>query len=583
MAHLLLRSAALLAALATAASAQHVELITNGVNGQSNEGSLYPEITADGRYIVFQSAASNLVAGDTNSAPDSFLFDRETKVTRRLTVRSDGAQASQGGLEPVISLDNRYVTFYSFSNDLVAGDTNSSADCFLHHLPTGATTRISVATNGTQGNGGSRYPVLSSSGRYVAFESVSNNLVANDTNGARDVFLHDRVTSVTSRVSETAAGVQGNADSVDSFISPDGRYVVFESSADNLVPNDTNLSTDVFLKDLQTGALTRISVDSNGLEGNGISENASINDGGTLVAFASYANNLVAQDANGYEDLFLRDLTTGVTERINLSSGGAQGHVGAYEPTLSPDGGFVVFFSAASNHVPGDSNSQLDVFVRDLANGTTERVSVGDLGQQGFGECFYPAISPGGRYVAYDSASDNLILEDTNGYRDIFLYDRYSPFRPFCAGDGTQAVPCPCGNDGSPGRGCKNSSGGDGGALVASGDPEDDEVLLTMAGLPQASVVVFLQARNDSTPGVSFGDGVLCSSGAVRRLYTKAVIGGTIAAPGPADSTIRMRSAATGDPILAGETRVYQGYYRDSAPFCAPGGFNATNGIEISW
>jgi len=583
MTHSLLRAATIVAALATTTSAQHVELITNGVNGQSNEGSLYPEITADGRYIVFQSAASNLVPGDTNSAPDSFMFDRETKTTRRVTVRSDGSQANQGGLEPVISLDNRYVTFYSFSNDLVAGDTNGSADCFLHHLPTGATTRVSVATDGTQGNGGSRYPVLSSSGRYVAFESASNNLVPNDANGSRDVFLHDRVTGVTSRVSETAGGVEGNADSVDAFISPDGRYVVFESEADNLVPNDTNGVKDVFLKDLQTGVLTRVSVDTAGVEGNGISENASIDEGGSKVAFASYANNLVAQDANGYEDLFLRDLTSGVTERINLSTGGGQGHVGAYEPTLSPDGGFVVFFSAASNHVPGDSNSQLDVFVRDLVNDTTERVSVGDLGQQGFGECFYPAISPGGRYVVYDSASDNLILDDTNGYRDIFLYDRFSPFRPFCAGDGTQVVPCPCGNDGSPGRGCKNSSGGDGGALVASGDPEDDEVLLTMAGLPQATVVVFLQARNDNTPGVSFGDGVLCSSGAVRRLYTKAVVGGTVVAPGPGDPTILMRAAATGDPIQSGETRVYQGFYRDSTPFCTPAGFNATNGIEISW
>ena len=571
--------------LATGTLAQTTELVTHGVGGQADAGSLYPEISADGRYITYPSGATNLVVGDTNGVADCFLYDRQTGVTKRVSVTSAGTQSVLGGLEPVISLDNRYITFYSFAGDLTPGDSNNVPDIFLHHIPTGTTTRVSNALGGGDANGGSRYPVLDTTGRYIAFESAASNLVAGDTNGVRDVFYHDRVLNVTTRVSTSAAGVEGNGESLDAFISPDGRYVAFESSASNLVPGDTNGFTDVFVKDMQTGSVYLASINTAGDQGNGISENASISDQGLRVAFSSFADNFAPMDANGYEDLFLHDITTGVTQRVNVSTAGDQGHVGAYELILSPDGGFAVFFSAASNHVPGDTNSQLDIFVRDIDGGTTERVSIGSLGEQGFGECLYPAISPGGRFVTFDSASDNLIVGDENAERDIFVHDRYSPFRPFCSGDGSLITACPCGNVGIEGRGCDNSASSGGATLVASGDTDGDTVSFETTGLPSSTVTVLLQAQNDaSSPGIAFGDGILCSTGNIKRLYVKVGNAGNVTSPGVGDLSIRDRSAALGDPLTAGSTRYYQIYYRDAnAAFCPPNAFNTSNGIEVSW
>lgn len=572
--------------LSPLAWAQTTTLITRGIDGPSNAVALYPELTADGRYVVYQSDASNLVVGDTNGQADCFLFDTVEQTTRRVSVATGGAQADAGGLEPVISLDNRWIAFFSFSSNLVATpDTNGVHDIYLHHVPTGVTTRVSLGLGGAQTNGGSRYPVLSGDGRYLAYESAASNLVPGDTNGVRDVFLYDRVTGSTTRISTAAGGAQADGESVDSFVSPDGRYVAFESTATNLVPGDTNGKRDVFVKDVQTGAIYRASVDSSGAQGNGDSQDCAISDQGLLVTFSSLATDLVGGDANGYEDIFVHDSTTGVTERINMSNGGMQAHVGGYTPFIDPSGSFVCYASLASNLVEGDSNSQADVFVRDLSAGTTERVSLGSLGQQGFGECFYPGMNTGGRYVVYDSAADNLVLGDTNGERDIFLYDRYSPFRPFCGGDGSLGTPCPCGNYGAPGHGCENTAGAGGATLVASGDPTSDTVEFQSSGLPASTVTVVVQATVDaSDPGISFGDGVLCGSGSLKRLYIKAGSNGAISAPEAGDPSVLERSDQLGDPISPGSIRYYQVYYRDaSAAFCPPQAFNISNAIEVQW
>lgn len=575
----------LVTALFTTVAAQTTELVTHGVDGQANAGSLYPEISADGVFITFQSGASNLVEDDTNEGPDCFLYNRTTDETTRISVSSSGAQAIDGGLEPVISLDNRYITYYSFANELVPGDKNGAADIFLYHIPSEVTSRVTQTPEGGDPNGGSRYPVLDYFGEHIAYESSATNLVAGDLNGARDVFVLDRGTGVTMRVSTSASGVEGNGDSTDAFISPDGRYVAFESLADNLVVGDSNGVCDVFVKDIQTGAIYLASVSSTGEQGNDGSQNGSISDQGLRVAFSSNASNLVAADANGYEDLFVYDVTTGLTERVNVSTEDVQGHIGAYEVILSPDGGFAVFFSAASNHVLGDTNSQLDIFVRDIDAGTTERVSVGSLGEQGFGECLYPAISDGGRFITFDSASDNLILGDENMERDIFVIDRYSPFRPFCSGDGSLLTACPCGNSGVEGRGCDNSSATGGATLVATGQTDNDTVQFDSTGLPTSTVTVLLQAQNDSSsPGIAFGDGLLCSTGSIKRLYVKVGSAGNVTAPGSGDLSVKDRSAAVGDPLTAGDTRYYQFYYRDANPsFCTSGTFNTSNGIEVQW
>jgi hypothetical protein len=201
------------------------------------------------------------------------------------------------------------VAFTSTALNLVPGDTNFAWDVFVHDLQTGATTRVSVDSSGAEGDGLSMIPSISSDGRYVAFTSLATNLVPGDTNAAYDVFVHDRQTGATTRVSVDSAGVQGDGDSgwADLSLSADGRFVAFESLAANLVPGDTNGVKDVFLHDLQTGATTRLSVDSNAGQGDAESRACSISASGRYVAFQSEATNLVPGDANALRDVFLRD------------------------------------------------------------------------------------------------------------------------------------------------------------------------------------------------------------------------------------------------------------------------------------
>jgi uncharacterized repeat protein (TIGR01451 family) len=204
-------------------------------------------ISADGRYVAFHSDSGELVTGDTNDRDDVFLHDRQTSQTTRISVTSSGEQVDAESRQPSISSDGRYIAFHSDGAPLVSGDTNSSFDIFVHDRQTGQVQRVSVASGGAQANSYSYNPSISNDGRYVAFESQATNLVTGDTNGAYDIFVHDRQTGQTSRVSIASSGSQGNNASINAAISPDGRFVTFESSADNLLPaGDTNAKRDVF-------------------------------------------------------------------------------------------------------------------------------------------------------------------------------------------------------------------------------------------------------------------------------------------------------------------------------------------------
>jgi|GEM_PF-1585857 len=224
---------------------QRVSVASGGTQGNGDSGC--PSISADGRYVAFQSYASNLVPGDTNGTWDVFVHDRLTGQTTRVSVASDGTQGNGDSECPSISADGRYVAFASLASNLVPGDTNGTWDVFVHDRLTGQTTRVSVASGGAQGNSGSWCPSISADGRYVAFQSYASNLVPGDTNGVLDVFVHDRLTGQTTRVSVASDGTQGDSYSFGSSISADGRYVAFSSLASNLVPGDTNDKPDIFV------------------------------------------------------------------------------------------------------------------------------------------------------------------------------------------------------------------------------------------------------------------------------------------------------------------------------------------------
>jgi hypothetical protein len=369
----------------------------------ANNTSSLSSISADGRYVAFYSLATNLVAGDTNGVADIFVRDRLSGQTTRVSVSTAGAQGNGDSSGQSLSADGRYVAFASSASNLVSGDTNGATDVFVHDRQTGQTTRVSVSSSGVQGNGSSVTPDISADGRYVVFQSLASNLVAGDTNGLGDVFVHDRLTGQTSRVSVSSGGAQGNNSSNTPSISADGRFVTFSSSASNLVAGDTNANTDVFVRDLQTGQTSRVSVASGGGQANDRSTGSHLSADGRYVAFLSFASNLVGGDTTNSSDIFIHDRQTGQTNRVDVASNGGQPSAGVSSWfSISADGRYVAFASYASNLIAGDTNGVGDIFVRDVVAGQTTRVSLFN-GSQAFSASDAPAISADARFVAYES------------------------------------------------------------------------------------------------------------------------------------------------------------------------------------
>jgi Tol biopolymer transport system component len=399
---------------------ERVSVDSAGTEGNSD--SLYrPSISADGRYVAFRSNASNLVVGDTNNAWDIFVHDRQSGLTERVNIDSAGAEVNVDSSDPSISADGRYVAFRSYASNLVAGDTNGYADVFVHDRQTGLTERVSVSSAGTQGDEESVGPSISADGRYVAFWSRASNLVADDTNGHYDIFVHDRQTGQTQRVSVDSTGAQSNDSSHSLSISADGRYVAFTSDASNLVAADTNEERDVFVHDRLTGQTERVSVDSMGVQADYRSHNSRISADGRCVVFESGASNLVAGDTNDAWDIFVHDRQTGLTERVNINSAGEPSSGIDSYPSISGDGRYVAFKSDARNLAADDTNGDADIFVHDRQTGVTERVGANSVGNQGNDDSLYPSISADGRYVAFGSDASNLVPGDTNNRKDIFI------------------------------------------------------------------------------------------------------------------------------------------------------------------
>jgi flagellin-like hook-associated protein FlgL len=396
-------------------------------NQVTGAGSYVTAISADGRYVAFYTSVSNLVAGDTNGQLDSFVKDTVTGITTRISTDSSGNQA-MGGSSSVfgISADGRYVAFNSTASNLVAGDINGKIDVFIKDTITGVTTRVSTTSQGVQAKEDVTGTAISADGRYVTFNADdSSDLGVGGGNNRNDGYVKDTVTGLLSVVSTDSAGNLGNGNSSVEAISADGRYVSFLSFASNLVTGDTNGQRDSFIKDTLTGITTRITTDSAGNQGNGASFVEAISSDGRYVAFDSSANNLVAGDTNGLWDSFIKDTVTGVTTRISTDSAGNQA-TGADSDVsaISADGRYVAFYSSASNLVAGDTNGQRDSFIKDTVTGITTRISTDSAGNQAIGgSSTVTAISADGRIAAFYSSATNLVAGDTNVQADSFLRD----------------------------------------------------------------------------------------------------------------------------------------------------------------
>ncbi len=437
------------------AGATITRVSTGSGGADANGASQVPAISADGRFVAFASDASNLVAGDTNGVTDVFVYDRQTRQTTRVSVASDGTEANGPSAHPSISADGRYVVFDSAASNLVPYDGNGLRDVFRHDLKTGETICASASfplPAAATGNGASEYPVVSGDGQRIAFETDASDLIftcrfptcptpQGDLNGVRDVYVADVDASglVTRQLASVGVNdVQGNDRSIGAAISADGESIAFTSYATNLTA-DTNVAPDVFVRYLavtfNSPRTERVSVATGGAEANAGSGGASITENGRYVAFTSVATNLVPDDTNGVADVFVFDRWAGKTVRASVAADGSQANGESGPATISADGRYVAFRSAATNLVPVDVNGAADIFLKDLYTGEVTLVSMDGAGNQGNGASGNPALTADGREVAFDSAATNLVPGDANGVQDIFVAGPFGMRMLLPAGD----------------------------------------------------------------------------------------------------------------------------------------------------
>jgi hypothetical protein len=347
--------------------------------------------------------------------------------TRRVSLSFDGSEVGRGSEFPLVSRDGRFVAFASRSSKLVPGDDNKATDVFIRDRLEKTTEIVSVASNGEPGNSHSFPNDVSPDGRFVVFSSVASNLAEDDVDPeleeALDVFIHDRETGVTERVSVNSNGERSLAPSFSGAVSDDGRFVVFESGGWNLSDIDHDQTFDVFVRDRDLGTTELVSVNSNGEAGNFSSGDPSISGDGRFVVFDSGADNYVAGDSNEAYDSFVHDRLAGTTEIVSVDSNGAVGRWGGVSPEITPDGRFVLF-SSQSRLVPRDTNKKEDAYLHNVVTGRTTLVSRTWRGRQGNGNSSPSGISDDGRYLSFVSGASNLVPNDTNGEWDYFRFDR---------------------------------------------------------------------------------------------------------------------------------------------------------------
>jgi Tol biopolymer transport system component len=428
--------AALIAALALPAGAARddLDLVSRATGGAAaNGGSFTSDISADGRLVAFTSLATNLSDADADLVIDAFVRDMATGTTT-LVSRANGP-AGVGGDDRTfvarVAADGRYVAFDSDSDNLSTIDDDTAADVFRRDTVTDATILVTRedGPDGVPASGAA--PTISADGRLIAFQSQDDTLSAIDNDLLLNLFVRDVVGGTTTLISRPD-GVGVTPQGASSFIpeiSGNGRYVAFESDADNLTADPTPATRDIFVRDLAADTTTLVSRVSGatGAAGSGASSSASISADGRYVAFESAAANLSDEDVDPFDDVFVRDRATGTTTLVSRATGpaGAAGNAESEDPSISADGRYVAFRSAATIFSDADADPFVDVFVRDLVAGTTTLVSraAGPSGPGGDAESFFAAISADGRFVSFTSEADNLSAEDDDALQDAFRRD----------------------------------------------------------------------------------------------------------------------------------------------------------------
>jgi Tol biopolymer transport system component len=365
--------------------------------------------------VVFD-AAVDAVVTDTN--------DSEAPRVEVISVSTEGVSGNADAVFAAISRNQRFVAFGSEASNLVAGDLNGVRDIFLRDRTKRTTERISLGRLGVEGDGLSNDPSISDDGRYVAFASKASNFATTDTNLTWDVFLLDRQDNRLSCLSCDPAGGTADKQSLQARISGDGRFVVFQSDA-ALTPDHPNVAGNVYLYARETGSLTVVSQSADKGPANGKSWYPAISRTGDLIAFDSIASNLVSDDTNGERDVFSFTPGTQYIARVSVATDGSQGQHLSSVPALAADAPVVAFMSWSHLFVT-PSVYNMDVYVRDIAAGTTRRMSQSAAGVQGDRESWFPSLSADGRFVAFDSPAETLTSDATAGLLHVYVRDRAS-------------------------------------------------------------------------------------------------------------------------------------------------------------
>jgi Tol biopolymer transport system component len=388
-------------------------------NGPSVSNLYFPSLSSDGRLVCFEGTSTNLVPSDTNGFYDVFVKDLESGLVERVSVATDGTQANGASYASNMSDDGRFVAFTSDATNLSAADGAPNRDTYLRDRETGVTTCISCSVPGAD----NQYGVLSGDGRYILITTTAAHDPV-DTNGLLDLYRFDRILGTFQLVSRGLGNTAANGVSVGTAnaISRTGRFVNFRSTATNLVPSDTNGRLDVFLADLETGTLELVSVGPGGVQSDGDSLESSISDDGRYVAFLSFGSNLTeATDTNGQRDGFVRDRVTGENIRVSDAPDGSLGNGITGSLSMTPDGRYVAFRSASTNLLAGDRNAVSDVFRREVATGTLDWVSEALTGFANGESSFGTDMTPDGGLIVFGSLATNLVPFDQNGAGDVFV------------------------------------------------------------------------------------------------------------------------------------------------------------------
>lgn len=406
----------------------------NSTGGNSNGAASAPSLSADGRFVAFVSTARDVHPDDTDLVEDVFVRDLQTGVIVLVSRNSAGVKANGPCTAPSISGDGQRVAFVSTATNLHPDDSDTNPDIYLRDLSAGITFLASRASGagGPKGNGSHADAALSLDGTVVAFSSTSTNL-PDDADATDDVFARNLATSTTVLVSRATgpAGAKGNGGSRflgvngGRFISADGRFVCFRSAATNLDADDADANPDLYVRDISLATTTLVSRASGptGVKANAACDDFALSADGATVAFQTSATNLHPDDTDGVTDLFARNLTLNVTVLVSRGGGGAgpKANDSCFAPSVSGDGRYVAFWALASNLVPGDTNGNADVFVRDIVGQRAIRVSVRTYGAESTGDSVDATISADGAFVAFRSFATNLVDDDNNGQIDVFV------------------------------------------------------------------------------------------------------------------------------------------------------------------